>query len=155
MIQALQFHPSTHSCSYRVQETLSLTTDRHIENTKKVVEFLANHPKVEKVNHPSLPDHPDHALYTKYFKNGGASIFTFNIKGGAEEAHKFIDSLQIFSLLANVADVKSLVIHPATTTHSQLTDEELADQGIGRKHYPSFNRYRAYRRHHRRSLAGI
>ena len=113
-------------------ETLSLRLDRHIENTKKVVEFLANHPKVEKVNHPSLPDHPDHALYTKYFKNGGASIFTFNIKGGQEEAHKFIDSLQIFSLLANVADVKSLVIHPATTTHSQLTDEELADQGIGR-----------------------
>ena len=113
-------------------ETLSLRLDRHIENTKKVVEFLANHPKVEKVNHPSLPDHPDHALYTKYFKNGGASIFTFNIKGGQEEAHKFIDGLQIFSLLANVADVKSLVIHPATTTHSQLTDEELADQGIGR-----------------------
>ena len=113
-------------------ETLSLRLDRHIENTKKVVEFLANHPKFEKVNHPSLPDHPDHALYTKYFKNGGASIFTFNIKGGQEEAHKFIDSLQIFSLLANVADVKSLVIHPATTTHSQLTDEELADQGIGR-----------------------
>lgn len=113
-------------------ETLSLRLDRHIENTKKVVEFLANHPKVEKVNHPSLPDHPGHALYTKYFKNGGASIFTFNIKGGQEEAHKFIDSLQIFSLLANVADVKSLVIHPATTTHSQLTDEELADQGIGR-----------------------
>ena len=113
-------------------ETLSLRLDRHIENTKKVVEFLANHPKVEKVNHPSLPDHPDHALYTKYFKNGGASIFTFNIKGGQEEAHKFIDSLQIFSLLANVADVKSLVIHPATTTHSQLTDEEQADQGIGR-----------------------
>ena len=113
-------------------ETLSLRLDRHIENTKKGVEFLANHPKVEKVNHPSLPDHPDHALYTKYFKNGGASIFTFNIKGGQEEAHKFIDSLQIFSLLANVADVKSLVIHPATTTHSQLTDEELADQGIGR-----------------------
>ena len=113
-------------------ETLSLRLDRHVENTKKVVEFLANHPKVEKVNHPSLPDHPDHALYTKYFPNGGASIFTFNIKGGQEEAHKFIDSLQIFSLLANVADVKSLVIHPATTTHSQLTDEELADQGIGR-----------------------
>ena len=113
-------------------ETLSLRLDRHIENTKKVVEFLDNHPKVEKVNHPSLPDHPGHALYTKYFKNGGASIFTFNIKGGQEEAHKFIDSLQIFSLLANVADVKSLVIHPATTTHSQLTDEELADQGIGR-----------------------
>ena len=95
-----------------------------------MVEFLANHPQVEKVNHPSLPDHPDHALYQKYFPNGGASIFTFEIKGGQAEAHKFIDSLQIFSLLANVADVKSLVIHPATTTHSQLTAEELADQGI-------------------------
>jgi O-acetylhomoserine (thiol)-lyase len=111
-------------------ETLSLRLDRHVENTKKVVEFLANHPKVEKVNHPSLPDHPDHALYEKYFPNGGASIFTFNIKGGQKEAHEFIDKLQIFSLLANVADVKSLVIHPATTTHSQLTDAELADQGI-------------------------
>lgn len=112
-------------------ETLSLRLDRHVENTKKVVEYLASHPKVEKVNHPSLPDHPDHALYEKYFPNGGASIFTFDIKGGREEAHKFIDNLQIFSLLANVADVKSLVIHPATTTHSQLTDDELREQGIG------------------------
>ncbi|MDE7170594.1 MAG: O-acetylhomoserine aminocarboxypropyltransferase/cysteine synthase [Oscillospiraceae bacterium] len=111
-------------------ETLSLRLDRHAENTKKVVEFLANHPQVEKVNHPSLPNHPDHALYEKYFPHGGASIFTFEIKGGQEEAHKFIDSLEIFSLLANVADVKSLVIHPATTTHSQLTPEELEDQGI-------------------------
>ncbi|MBP3205310.1 MAG: O-acetylhomoserine aminocarboxypropyltransferase/cysteine synthase [Lachnospiraceae bacterium] len=111
-------------------ETLSLRLDRHAENTKKVVEYLAKHPKVEHVNHPSLPDHPDHALYEKYFPNGGASIFTFEIKGGQAEAHKFIDSLQIFSLLANVADVKSLVIHPATTTHSQLSAEELADQGI-------------------------
>ena len=111
-------------------ETLSLRLDRHAENTKKVVEFLANHPQVEKVNHPSLPDHPDHALYEKYFPNGGASIFTFEIKGGKEAAWKFIDNLEIFSLLANVADVKSLVIHPATTTHSQLNDEELADQGI-------------------------
>ncbi len=111
-------------------ETLSLRLERHAENTKKVVEFLAKHPQVEKVNHPSLPDHPDHALYQKYFPNGGASIFTFEIKGGQEEAHKFIDSLEIFSLLANVADVKSLVIHPATTTHSQLTEGELADQGI-------------------------
>ena len=111
-------------------ETLSLRLDRHAENTKKVVEFLANHPQVEKVNHPSLKDHPDHALYEKYFRGGGASIFTFEIKGGKEAAWKFIDSLEIFSLLANVADVKSLVIHPATTTHSQLSDEELADQGI-------------------------
>ena len=111
-------------------ETLSLRLDRHAENTKKVVEFLAHHPQVEHVNHPSLPDHPDHALYQKYFPNGGGSIFTFEIKGGQEEAHKFIDSLEIFSLLANVADVKSLVIHPATTTHSQLSREELADQGI-------------------------
>ncbi len=111
-------------------ETLSLRLERHAENTKKVVEFLSKHPKVEKVNHPSLPDHPDHALYQKYFPNGGASIFTFNIKGGREEAWKFIDNLKIFSLLANVADVKSLVIHPASTTHSQLNDEELADQGI-------------------------
>ncbi|WP_026517244.1 O-acetylhomoserine aminocarboxypropyltransferase/cysteine synthase family protein [Butyrivibrio sp. MC2021] len=111
-------------------ETLSLRLDRHAENTKKVVEFLANHPQVEKVNHPSLKDHPDHALYEKYFPNGGASIFTFEIKGGKEAAWKFIDNLEIFSLLANVADVKSLVIHPATTTHSQLNDEELADQGI-------------------------
>ncbi|MDO4318046.1 MAG: O-acetylhomoserine aminocarboxypropyltransferase/cysteine synthase [Lachnospiraceae bacterium] len=111
-------------------ETLSLRLDRHVENTKKVVAFLANHPKVEKVNHPSLPEHPDHALYEKYFPNGGASIFTFEIRGGQKEAHEFIDRLRIFSLLANVADAKSLVIHPATTTHSQLTEEELLDQGI-------------------------
>ena len=111
-------------------ETLSLRVERHAENTKKIVEYLANHPQVEKVNHPSLPDHPDHALYQKYFPNGGASIFTFEIKGGQEEAHKFIDNLEIFSLLANVADVKSLVIHPATTTHSQLSEQELLDQGI-------------------------
>jgi len=111
-------------------ETLSLRVERHAENTKKVVEYLANHPQVEKVNHPSLPEHPDHALYEKYFPNGGASIFTFEIKGGQAEAHKFIDNLEIFSLLANVADVKSLVIHPATTTHSQLSSEELLDQGI-------------------------
>ncbi|MBQ9483570.1 MAG: O-acetylhomoserine aminocarboxypropyltransferase/cysteine synthase, partial [Ruminiclostridium sp.] len=102
----------------------------HAENTKKVVEYLSKHPLVAKVNHPSLPDHPDHALYQKYFPNGGGSIFTFDIKGGQAEAHKFIDNLEIFSLLANVADVKSLVIHPATTTHSQLTEEELKDQGI-------------------------
>ncbi len=111
-------------------ETLSLRLERHAENAAKVVEFLKNNPLVEKVNHPSLPDHPDHALYEKYFPNGGASIFTFEIKGGVEEAHKFIDSLEIFSLLANVADVKSLVIHPATTTHSQLNEEELAEQDI-------------------------
>ena len=111
-------------------ETLSLRLDRHAENTKKVVAYLANHPQVEHVNHPSLPDHPDHALYEKYFPNGGGSIFTFEIKGGVAEAHKFIDNLEIFSLLANVADVKSLVIHPATTTHSQLSPEELLDQGI-------------------------
>ena len=111
-------------------ETLSLRLDRHAENTKKVVEYLANHPKVAKVNHPALADHPDHALYEKYFPNGGASIFTFEIKGGQKEAWAFIDSLEIFSLLANVADVKSLVIHPASTTHSQLTEEELLDQGI-------------------------
>ena len=111
-------------------ETLSLRLERHAENTKKVVQFLRNHPLVEHVNHPSLPDHPDHGLYETYFPNGGASIFTFEIKGGVKEAHKFIDSLQIFSLLANVADVKSLVIHPATTTHSQLTEAELLDQGI-------------------------
>ena len=111
-------------------ETLSLRLERHAENTKKVVEFLKNHPQVEKVNHPSLPDHPDHALYQKYFPNGGASIFTFEIKGGKDAAWKFIDNLKIFSLLANVADVKSLVIHPATTTHSQLNEAELADQGI-------------------------
>ena len=111
-------------------ETLSLRLDRHVENTKKIVEWLSNHPKVAKVNHPSLPDHPDHALYEKYFPNGGASIFTFEIKGGVKEAHAFIDHLKIFSLLANVADVKSLVIHPATTTHSQLSEEELAAVGI-------------------------
>lgn len=111
-------------------ETLSLRLDRHAENTKKVVEYLSGHPLVEKVNHPSLPDHPDHALYERYFPNGGASIFTFEIKGGRKEAWEFIDNLKIFSLLANVADVKSLVIHPASTTHSQLNDEELADQGI-------------------------
>ena len=110
-------------------ETLSLRLDRHAENTKKVVEFLANHPLVERVNHPSLPDHPDHALYERYFPNGGGSIFTFNVKGGQAEAHRFIDHLEIFSLLANVADVKSLVIHPATTTHAQLTEAELRDQG--------------------------
>lgn len=113
-------------------ETLSLRLERHVENTKKVVEYLLKHPKVAKVNHPSLADHPDHALYEKYFPNGAASIFTFEIKGGQEEAFRFIDNLKIFSLLANVADVKSLVIHPATTTHSQLTDEELADVGISR-----------------------
>ena len=111
-------------------ETLSLRLERHTENTRKVVAYLAQHPQVERVNHPSLPDHPDHALYERYFPNGGASIFTFEIRGGQAEAHRFIDSLKIFSLLANVADVKSLVIHPATTTHSQLSPEELADQGI-------------------------
>ena len=111
-------------------ETLSLRLERHAENTKKVVEFLAEHPQVEKVNHPSLSYHPDNALYRKYFPNGGGSIFTFEIKGGQKEAHEFIVSLEIFSLLANVADVKSLVIHPATTTHSQLSEEELVDQGI-------------------------
>ena len=111
-------------------ETLSLRLERHAENTKKVVKYLVNHPQVEKVNHPSLPDHPNHALYEKYFPNGGASIFTFEIKGGQEEAWRFIDNLKIFSLLANVADVKSLVIHPASTTHSQLSPEELLDQGI-------------------------
>ena len=111
-------------------ETLSLRLDRHVENTKKVVAYLNSHPLVKKVNHPSLPNHPNHSLYEKYFPNGGASIFTFEIEGGQEAAWKFIDNLQIFSLLANVADVKSLVIHPATTTHSQLTAEELADQGI-------------------------
>ena len=113
-------------------ETLSLRLERHTENAKKVVEYLANHPLVEKVNHPSLADHPDNELYKKYYPNGGASIFTFDIKGGQEEAWKFIDNLNIFSLLANVADVKSLVIHPASTTHSQLSDSELLDQGIGR-----------------------
>ena len=111
-------------------ETLSLRLERHAENTKKVVEYLKNHHQVEKVNHPSLPEHPDHALYQKYFPNGGASIFTFEIKGGKDAAWKFIDNLKIFSLLANVADVKSLVIHPASTTHSQLSEEELKDQGI-------------------------
>ena len=111
-------------------ETLSLRLERHAENTKKVVEYLVNNPHVEKVNHPSLPDHPDHDLYEKYFPNGGASIFTFEIKGGKDAAWKFIDNLQLFSLLANVADVKSLVIHPASTTHSQLSDEELANVGI-------------------------
>ena len=113
-------------------ETLSLRLERHAENAAKVVDFLSKHPQVEHVSHPSLPDHPDHALYEKYFPNGGGSIFTFDIKGGQEEAWKFIDALQIFSLLANVADVKSLVIHPASTTHSQLSDEELLDQGIKR-----------------------
>ncbi len=111
-------------------ETLSLRLDRHVENTKKVVEFLAAHPLVETVNHPSLPEHPDHELYEKYFPNGGASIFTFNIKGGKEEAYAFIDGLKIFSLLANVADVKSLVIHPYDTTHSEMTDEQLQEAGI-------------------------
>ena len=111
-------------------ETLSLRVERHVENALKVVDFLSKHPKVESVNHPSLPNHPHHELYKKYFPNGGASIFTFNIKGGAKEAQEFIDRLHIFSLLANVADVKSLVIHPASTTHAQLTEEELLDQGI-------------------------
>lgn len=111
-------------------ETLSLRLDRHAENTRKVVDFLKKHPQVEKVNHPSIEGHPEHELYERYFPNGGASIFTFEIKGGVKEAHKFIDSLEIFSLLANVADVKSLVIHPATTTHSQLTEEELEEQNI-------------------------
>ncbi len=111
-------------------ETLSLRVERHVENALKVVDFLAAHPKVKKVNHPSLADHPDHELYKRYFPEGGGSIFTVEIKGGAEEAHRFIDSLEIFSLLANVADVKSLVIHPATTTHSQLTDAQKAEQGI-------------------------
>jgi len=111
-------------------ETLSLRLDRHAENTKKVVEYLAGHPLVEKVNHPSLPDHPDHALYEKYFPNGGASIFTFNIRGGQKEAYAFIDALKIFSLLANVADVKSLVIHPYDTTHAEMTPEQLEAAGI-------------------------
>lgn len=111
-------------------ETLSLRLERHVENAAKVVRYLACHPQVERVNHPSLPEHPDHALYKRYFPNGGASIFTFQIKGGREEAFRFVDSLKIFSLLANVADVKSLVIHPASTTHSQLTPQELADVGI-------------------------
>ena len=111
-------------------ETLSLRLDRHVENTIKVIDFLKNHPQVEKVNHPSLPDHPDHEVYKRFFPNGGGSIFTFEIKGGKDEAWKFIDGLKLFSLLANVADVKSLVIHPASTTHSQLSEEERADQGI-------------------------
>lgn len=111
-------------------ETLSLRLERHAQNTARVVEFLSKHPLVEKVNHPSLPSHPDHGLYQKYFPKGGGSIFTFEIKGGQQEAHRFIDNLKLFSLLANVADVKSLVIHPATTTHSQLTGAELAEQGI-------------------------
>ena len=111
-------------------ETLSLRVERHVENALKVVRYLAAHPKVAKVNHPSLPDHPDHALYKRYFPNGGGSIFTFEIRGGVEEAWRFTDSLEIFSLLANVADVKSLVIHPYTTTHSQMTPEELAQQHI-------------------------
>ena len=114
-------------------ETLSLRVERHAYNTKRIVDFLAHHPKVAKVNHPSLPDHPDHALYEQLFPNGGGSIFTFEIKGGQEEAWAFIDHLRIFSLLANVADVKSLVIHPATTTHSQLSPQELEEQHI----YPS------------------
>lgn len=113
-------------------ETLSLRLERHAENTKKVVEYLSKHPLVERVNHPSLPDHPDNELYKRYFPNGGGSIFTFDIKGGQKEAHRFIDSLSVFSLLANVADSKSLVIHPATTTHSQLTESELEEQGIHR-----------------------
>ena len=111
-------------------ETLSLRVERHVENALKVVDFLKNHPKVAAVHHPALESHPDHKLYQKYFPQGGSSIFTFEIKGGQEEAWRFIDSLQIFSLLANVADVKSLVIHPASTTHSQLSEEELLDQGI-------------------------
>ena len=111
-------------------ETLSLRVERHVENALKVVNFLNNHPKVKKVNHPSLSNHPDHALYQRYFPNGAGSIFTFEVKGGQEEAHRFIDSLEIFSLLANVADVKSLVIHPASTTHSQLNAQELAEQEI-------------------------
>ena len=111
-------------------ETLSLRMERHIENTKKVVEYLSHHPLVEHVSHPMLPEHPDHALYERYFPNGGGSIFTFDIRGGQEEAHRFIDHLKLFSLLANVADLKSLVIHPATTTHSQSTREELEEQGI-------------------------
>lgn len=113
-------------------ETLSLRVERHVENTKKIVEYLSHHPQVVKVNHPSVASHPDHALYQKYFPNGGGSIFTFDIRGGQKEAWAFIDALKIFSLLANVADVKSLVIHPASTTHSQLSDEELLDAGITR-----------------------
>lgn len=111
-------------------ETLSLRLERHFENTKKVVEYLQKHPKVERVNHPLLKEHPDHEAYVRYFKRGGGSIFTFNIKGGQKEAFAFIDHLKLFSLLANVADVKSLVIHPATTTHSQCTKEELEEREI-------------------------
>jgi len=111
-------------------ETLSLRVERHVQNALKIVDFLANHPKAEKVNHPSLPEHPDHALYERYFPNGAGSIFTFEIKGGADEAKAFIDKLELFSLLANVADVKSLVIHPASTTHSQMSADELLDSGI-------------------------
>ena len=111
-------------------ETLSLRVERHVENALKIVEYLNNHPQVEAVHHPSLPTEPSHELYKKYLPNGGGSIFTFEIKGGVEEAHKFIDNLEIFSLLANVADVKSLVIHPATTTHSQSSEQELKEQGI-------------------------
>ena len=111
-------------------ETLSLRVERHVENALRIVDFLAHYPKVKKVNHPALPDHPDHALYERYFPHGAGSIFTFEIKGGEAEAHRFIDSLEIFSLLANVADVKSLVIHPASTTHAQLTDQEKAEQAI-------------------------
>ena len=111
-------------------ETLSLRVERHVENALKIVEYLAAHPKVKKVNHPSLANHPDHDLYTKTFANGAGSIFTFEIEGGSDAAKRFIDSLEIFSLLANVADVKSLVIHPASTTHSQLNDQELAEQHI-------------------------
>jgi len=111
-------------------ETLSLRTERHVTNAIKVVDYLRKHPKVESVNHPSLPTHPDNALYKKYFPNGAGSIFTFEIKGGAAEARKFIDKLELHSLLANVADSKSLVIHPASTTHSQLSGDELLEQGI-------------------------
>jgi O-acetylhomoserine (thiol)-lyase len=111
-------------------ETLSLRTERHVENALKVVDYLSKHPQVETLNHPALPEHPDHALYQKYFPRGAGSIFTFEIKGGAEQAKNFIDRLELFSLLANVADSKSLVIHPASTTHSQLSGDELLDQGI-------------------------
>ena len=111
-------------------ETLSLRVERHVSNALQVVQFLSQHPKVKAVNHPSLPNHPDHALYQRYFPNGAGSIFTFELKGGQTEAHRFIDNLQLFSLLANVADVKSLVIHPASTTHSQLNENELQQQGI-------------------------
>ena len=125
-----QKHTQPHYSHLFPYETLSLRVERHVENALKVVEHLKNHPKIKKVNHPSLPEHPDHALYQRYFPNGASSIFTIEVKGGQEEAHRFIDSLEIFSLLANVADVKSLVIHPASTTHSQLNAEELAEQGI-------------------------